>query len=272
MKIRVLLSASLFLMLFSVKGLAQDKNCDVKQLQAETYDFALKNLDSIKKYVKSAQVTAAFELSEKGEVKNIDYYLAYGAKEQKKVKVWKGLETFVKEIFSRCTESHFYNGRDQVIKADFGIPLVKEEITKAKKALEGTQGYTAPGTGLTDVAKNSKYTIEVKSLTVGKKTNEPLVKEGVLDFDRSKMIRLSEIFHIAFDIVKPSGSKTTYVTYKLYERVDNKGRIITSEQWRPVVNGKVNLSVKGIRDTHPGVQHIKVGEEFDFDIQITFHN
>jgi len=270
MKIRILLSASLFLMLFSVKGLAQDKNCDVKQLQAETYDFALKNLDSIKKYVKSSQITVAFEMTETGVVKNIDYYLAYGAKEQKKVKVWKGLEAFVKETFSRCPESHFYNGREQVVKADFAIPLVKEDIAKAKKNLEGSDGYTAPGTGLTDVPKNSKYTIEVKSLTVGKKTNEALVKDGTLDYDRSKMIRLSEIFHIAFDVVKPDGSKTTYVKYKLYERVDNKGRIITSEQWRPVVNGKVNLSVKGIRDTHPGVQHIKVGEEFDFDILITF--
>jgi hypothetical protein len=272
MKLRLLLSASLFMMLFSVKSFAQDKNCDVKQLQAETYDFTLKNLDSIKKYVKSAQITAAFEMTEKGEVKNIDYYLAYGAKEQKKVKVWKGLETFVKETFSRCTDSHFYNGREQVLKADFSIPLSKEEIIKAKNTLEATPGYTAPGYGLRDVPKDSKYTLEIKSFAVGQKTNEPLIKEGTMDYDRSKMIRLSEIFHMAFDVVKPEGSKTTYVKYKLYERVDNKGRIITSEEWRPVVDGKANLSVKGIRDTYPGVQHMKVGEEFDFDIQITFHN
>ena len=151
--------ASVFLMLFSAKVHAQDKNCDVKQLQAETYDFALSNLDSIKKYVKSAEITAAFAFSERGDVKNIDYYLSYGAKEQKKIKVWQGLETFVKEIFSRCPNSHFYNTQEQVLKAEFAIPLTKEEITRAKKNLEKEANYTPPGKGLKDVAKDSKYTL-----------------------------------------------------------------------------------------------------------------
>jgi len=101
---------------------------------------------------------------------------------------------------------------------------------------------------------------------------EPLVKEGVMDYDRSKMVKLSNLFSIAFDVVKPEGSKTTYIKYKLYEKVDNRARIVTSEEWRPVVNGRVNLSVKGIRDAYPGVFHIKEGEEFEFDIQIVFHS
>jgi len=272
MKIRLLLSASLFLMFFSIKSMAQDKNCDVRQLQAGTYDFALSNLDSITKYVKSAQITAAFELSEKGEVKSIDYYLAYGAKEQKKIKIWKGLETFVQESFSRCPDSHFYNGSEQVVKASFEIPLSKDGITKAKKALEKSQGYIAEGTKSKDVPKDSKYKLEIKNFVVGKKTLEPFEKEGAMDYDRSKMVKLSDIFSMAFDVVKPEGSKTTYITYKVYEKVDNKARVVTSELWRPVVDGKVTLSVKGIRDSYPGVKHIKEGEEFDFNIQISFHN
>lgn len=270
MKIRLLLSTSLFLILFSVKSFAQVNNCDVRQLKVETYDFALKNLDSLKAYTKNPLVTVSLEFSEKGDIKNIDYYTAYADKNQKKVKVWKNLETFVKESFSHCPDSHFYNGREQVLTAVFALPLMKEELTKAKKEVESGADYIPFGEGQKDIDKNSKYTLEVKNFTVGKKTNEPLTKEGVLDYNRSKMVKLSDIFHIAFELEKVG--KITYLKYKLYERVDNKGVIITSENWRPVVNGKVNLSVKGIRDTHPGVKHVKEGEEFDFDIQIAFHS
>ncbi len=269
MKIRLLLSASLFLMLLSVKSFAQQNNCDVRQLQVGTYDFTLKNLDSIKAYTKSPLITASLEFSEKGELKNINYYTAYAEKDQKKVKVWKALETFVKESFSHCPDSHFYNEREQVLTAVFALPLVKEELTKAKKQVESGADYIPFGTGQKDIDKNSKYTLEIKSFKIGKKTNEPLTKEGALDYNRSKMVKLSDVFHIAFELEKVG--KITYLKYKLYERVDNKGVIITTENWRPVVNGKVNLSVKGIRDTHPGVKHVKVGEEFDFDISITFH-
>ena len=270
MKIRLLLSASL-LLLFSATGLAQENNCDVRQLQVSTYDFVLKNLDSIKKYTpKKDLITASLELTEKGKVKKISYYSAYGAKGQKEVKIWKGLETFVKESFSRCPESHFYNGRNQVVQAVFPLPLVKENITKAKKEVEAGANYIAAGTGQADVARDSKFTVDLKSFAVGKKTIEPIKKEGTMDAFRSKMVRLSDIFTIAFDVVKVSGSKTNYLKYTVYERVDNKSQTVTSEGWRPIVNGKVNLSVKGIRDTHEGVKHIKVGEEFDFDIDISF--
>ena len=278
MKIRLLLSASL-LLLFSVKGLAQENNCDVRQLQVGTYDFVLANLDSIKKYTPNKDlITASFELTETGKIKKIGYYSAFGAKDEKEVKVWKGLETFVKETFSRCPDSHFYNGRDQVVKAVLPLPLVKDAIAKAKKEVEAGANYIAAGAGKTDVPADSKFTVAVKSFTIKSSRGgipynikmEPVTKEGKMNAFRSKMVRLSDIFTIAFDVVKVPGSKTNYLKYTVYETVDNRSRAVTSELWRPVVNNKVSLSVKGIKDTHEGVKDIKVGEEFDFDIDISF--
>jgi hypothetical protein len=276
MKIRLLLSAVL-LLIFSVKGLAQENNCDVRQLQVGTYDFVLKNLDSIKKHTpKTDLITTALELTADGKITKVGYYTDYGKKEQKEVKIWKGLETFVKENFSRCPDSHFYNGREHVLQAVFPLPLVKEKITKAKKEVEAGANYIAAGTGKTDVPRDSKFTVAVKSFTIKSSragmpnniTMEPVTKEGTMEYFRSKMVKLSDVFFIAFDVVKAGGNN--YLKYTVYERVDNKSRTLTKEGWRPIVNNKVNLSVKGIRDSHPGVKHINEGEEFDFDIDIAF--
>ena len=82
------------------------------------------------------------------------------------------------------------------------------------------------------------------------------------------MVRLSDIFSIAFDVVKEG--KNNYLKYTLYERVDNKSQTVTKEGWRPIINNKVTLSVKGIRDSHPGVRHINEGEEFEMNFEISF--
>jgi len=269
MKITRLLQLSFLLVLSSIKGLAQENNCNVKQLQVNTYDFVLTNLDSIKKYssVKD-KVTAKLEFTPTGAITTAEYFTAYGDKGQKQVKIWEGLEKFIKNNFSLCPESHFYNGREQVLNTVFEIPFTKEAVLKAKKDIENTEDYVVFGTGKKEISDYNKYTLDIKSLTVGKKVLEPLVKEGTLDYRRSKMIQLSELFFMAFEVVK--SGKTNYLKYKLYEKVDHKGRIITTENWRPIINGKTILSVKGIRDTHEGVKHIVVGEEFDFDIEITF--
>ena len=66
--------------IFSFKGFGQNKTCDIKQLQVITYDFAVKNLDSIKKYSATKdKVTAVLEFTEKGSVSKTSYYTAYGA-------------------------------------------------------------------------------------------------------------------------------------------------------------------------------------------------
>ncbi|MHA3787633.1 hypothetical protein ACX0HA_05420 [Flavobacterium hauense] len=278
MRIRLLLSASL-LLLFSATGLAQDKenNCDVKQLHVSTYDFVLKNLDSIKKHTPKAElITAELELTENGRLTKVGYYTAFGKKEQKEIKVWKGLETFVKENFSRCPDSHFYNGREHVLNAILPLPLVKADITKAKKQVESGADYIAAGTGKTEIPADSKFTVSVKSLTIKSSrgglpyniTMDPVTKDGKMDYYKSKMVKLSDVFSIGFDVVK--AGKNNYLKYTFYERVDGKSYSLTKESWRPIVNNKVNLQVKGIRDDHPGVRHITAGEEFDFDIQITF--
>lgn len=266
-------------MFFSVKGLAQEKenNCDVRQLQTETYDFVLKNLDSIKKYTPKAElITASLELTENGKISKIEYFTSFGKKEQKTVKIWKGLETFVKETFSRCPDSHFYNAKDFVTTAAIPLPLVKENIEKAKKEVESAEGYIAPGARQKEVLPDSKFKVAVKSFVIKSSrgglpydiTIEPVTKEGVMDSFRSKMVKLSDAYTIAFDVVNLKGF--SYLKYTLYQKVDNKSRTITSELWRPIVNNKVNLSVKGIRDSHPGVKHINPGEVFEFDIDISF--
>lgn len=269
MKITQLLSVSFLLLFVSVKGFSQENNCNVKQLQVNAYDFVLKNLDSIKKYsaVKD-KVTAELEFTEKGALTKSVYYILYGDKGQKEVKIWKGLEKYIKNTFSLCPESHLYNGQDQVLSTVFEIPFTKEAVAKAKQDIEIVPGYVAFGTGKTEIPFDSNYTLDVKSFKVGKKIVEPLVKEGTMDYDRSKAIKMTEVFYIAFDVVK--SGKLNYLKYTIYQNVDHIGRIVTSENWRPIINKKVNLSVKGIRDAYPGVRHITPGEAFEFDIDITF--
>lgn len=150
----------------------------------------------------------------------------------------------------------------------FEIPFSKEAVLKAKQQIETAEGYVAFGTGKSDIPVDSKYTLDVKKFSVGKKVMDSIVKDGTMNYDRSELIKMSDKFFIAFDVVK--AGKTNYLKYTVYERVDHKGRTITAENWRPIINKKVNLSVKGIRDAYPGVRHIVPGEEFDFDIEITF--
>ncbi|PZR14573.1 MAG: hypothetical protein DI539_18840 [Flavobacterium psychrophilum] len=271
MKLHLLLSASLFI--FFSKGLAQEKNCDVRQLQVSTYNFVLKNLDSIKKYTpKEGEITAVLDVTEAGAITKTGYFTAYGKKEQKEVKVWKGLETFVKDNFSRCPGSHFYNATAHLLQEVIPLPLTRDGITKAKKEVESAAGYIAEGTGKSDIPLNSKFKVEVKNFNVGifrfHQTIEPVIKEGTMDAYRSKLVRLNDVFSIAFDVVKEG--KDNYLKYTLYERVDNKSQTVTKEGWRPIVNNKVVLSIKGVRDSHPGVRHINEGEEFEFNCEISF--
>lgn len=270
MKIKQLFATSLLVLLCIVKGSAQENNCDVRQLQVGTYEFVLKNLDSIKKYTPKELITASLEFSEKGELKKTTYYTAYDSPEKKEVKLWKGLEDHIRSSFSLCPDSHFYNNREQVLGTTFKIPLVKENITKAINEVEKGANYIKAGTGQTDISQNSKYIFNLKKIRVGDKVVENFKKEGELDYFRSKMFKLNDNFHFAFEVVKVPGSKTNYVRYKLFEAVNYKGVMVTSEGWRPIVNGKLNLSVTGKRDRHEKVKNVNFEETFDIEVDITF--
>lgn len=270
MRIKQLLVTSFFLLLCTVKGFSQEYNCDIKQLKVNTYQFVTKNLDSIKKHTPNEIITAVLEFGEKGELKKSIFYAAYGEKAQKEVKVWKGLAEYVKTSFSLCPDSHFYDNRDYVLNTTFKIPLVKAVLAKTIKQVEAEPGYVAAGTGQKDIPKDSKYILDIKKLVIGKRVVEPLKKEGSMDSYNSKMIKLTDLFHIAFEIVKVPGNKTNYIKYKLYEKVSHKGVIITSEGWRPIVDGKASISVTGKRDTQEGVKKVDFNEVFDLEMTISF--
>lgn len=270
MRIKQLLVTSLFLLLCTVKGFSQEYNCDVRQLKVNAYKFVAKNLDSIKKHTPNEIITAVLEFGEKGELKKTGFYSAYGEKAQKEVKVWKGLSEYMKESFSLCPDSHFYNNRDYVLNTTFKVPLVKAVLAKTIKQAEAEPGYIAAGTGQKDIPKDSKYTLDIKKLTVGKRVVEPIKKEGSMDAYNSKMVKLTDLFHIAFEIIKVPGNKTNYIKYKLYEKAGHKGVIITSEGWRPIVDGKATISVTGKRDTHEDVKKVDFNEVFDLEMIISF--
>lgn len=270
MKIKQVFATSLLVLLCTVKGLAQENNCDVRQLQVSTYEFVLKNLDSIKKYTSNEFVTASLEFSEKGELKKTVYYTAYDSKERKEVKLWKGLEDYIKSNFSLCPDSHFYNNREQVLGTVFTIPLVNKNITEAIKEIESGTNYIKADTGQVDVPKNSKYTFDLKNMRVGEKIIEPFKKEGQLDYFRSKLFKINDKFHFAFEIIKIPGNKTNYIHYKLFEAVSHKAVMVTTEGWRPIVNKKLHLSVTGKRDRHEGVKDVDFEETFDFEVDIIF--
>lgn len=270
MKIKQLFATSFLVLLCTMKGLAQENNCDVRQLQVSTYEFVLKNLDSIKKHTPKELITASLEFSEKGELKKTTYYTGYDSAEKKEVKLWKGLEDHIRSSFSLCPDSHFYNNREQVLGTVFKIPLVKENVTKAIKEVETGVNYIKAGTGQTDIPKNSQYTFNLKKIRVGDKVVENFKKEGQLEHFRSKLFKLNDNFHFAFEVIKVPGTKTNYIHYKLFEAVNYKGVMVTSEGWRPIVNGKLNLSVTGKRDMHEGVKDVNFEETFDIEVDITF--
>lgn len=270
MRIKQLLATSFFLLLCTVKGFSQEYNCDVRQLKVNAYQFVEKNLDSIKKYTPNELITVALEFGDKGELKKAGFFTAYGEKTQKEVKVWKGLTEYVKSSFSLCPESHFYDNRNYVLSTTIKLPLVKTVLEKTIKQAEAEPGYIAAGAGQKDIPKDSKYTLDIKKLVIGERIVEPLKKEGNMDSYNSKMMKLTDLFHIAFDVIKVPGNKTNYLKYTLYEKVGRKGIIITSEGWRPIVDGKASISVTGKRDTHEGVKDVNFNEVFDLEMDIIF--
>jgi hypothetical protein len=262
MKIRRLLIAGLLFMAFAHISYSQEFNCDVRQIKLQAYEFVLKNLDSVKKKSPQELIMVAADVSENGVLQKI----TYRTKDKKEAKVWKGLSDFIATLFGFCPSSHFYDDTAQVDNDTFTIPLVKETLEKAIAQIKAEPGYRVPGSGFIDIPRNAKYVLDLKKLIVSKNGLAPMQLTGTMDVYTSGKVKLSPEYYLVFRVDKKSDSKTTYLSYKIIEVINYKATVVTKESWRPLINGKVHLSVTGHRDTEGDVNPEKDLFEIEADI------
>lgn len=254
-------------LLYTAIGFGQKYNCDIKQIELEAYEFALINLDSIKKHTPQSQIGVSVQTAISGSLEKL-VYIVEDKEGKKEVKVWKGLEENMKGLFSRCPDSPFYNAAAQVTKTAFVLPLEKEKLKEAIKGIRTAPGYIAPGTGHKALGADAKYTIDIKKLMVSQKGIEPAQVSGELKDYTSGMVKVTDKIYLVLTIDTKSDPKVTYLAYKVIENINFNGVVVTKETKRPLVNGKAHLTVTGERLA--GRKPEPKDKGFDIEMDITF--
>ena len=255
------------LVLASAFGYSQKYNCDTRQIELEAYEYTLANLDSIKKHTPQPQVAVTAQVTITGELEKLTYTVE-DKKGKKDAKIWKGLDDTLKNLFSLCQDSPFYNATAQVTKTAFILPLEKEKLQLAINGIKTMPGYAVPGTGYKALSENAKYTIDIKKLLVSLSGIAPTQVTGELKEYTSGMIKVTDEFYVVLTIDTKSDPNVTYLAYKVIEARNYKGVLITKETKRPLVNGKAHLSVTGER-LQNGVPEPQ-DSRFDIEMDITF--
>lgn len=234
-------------LLVTAFGYSQKYNCDVREAQLGVYEFALQNLDSIKKHTSVPSLTLYTELP-KGGAKKLTWYKAYGTKDQKEIKPWGKLDDQARVLFSLCPDSYFYGEGEQILKGGFTLTLdegiLKEKIAEKTSA----PGRIVPGTLYENVAENASYTLDLKQLTISGSGMGGKHLSGTMKGYSSGILELSPEFHIVFKLDTTSDPKTVYLSYKFIETINYKAVVITEEKRRPLVNGGAYVKVSGVRE------------------------
>lgn len=260
MKLLYILIGSIF---FGTTCYAQN-NCDIRQVKINILEFVLTNNDSVKKYTIGEYINARFEMSENGILHKSQFYIA---NQNDTVAVWNSLRDFTNEVFSYCPGSHFYNDTEQLETATLKIPLGRQALQASITALKNEPGYISPGAGYREIPKNSTFTIDVRELIVAKTGNKPQKVTAKLNGFKSGMVQVAPQYYFVFRVVHQPENKSVYLAYKLFEVIDYKGRLVTRESWRPIINGKAAITVSGHRDVEAAVTP---EDTFTFDILVSF--
>lgn len=134
---------------------SQTKKCSIHNIQLDTYEFVLNNLNLINKTFEDKnsliQVSVDFEeysleheeKKDYAEIKNIDYYLvspenSYSGENKEKVKVYAKLDKFIVDKITNCIEDSNYFKEQLYSNLTFRIPLNEKNIGIAIKQVEST--------------------------------------------------------------------------------------------------------------------------------------
>ena len=265
MTIKHFFTAVLCSMLYTAQ--AQDNNCNVLQAQLDIYDFVLKNLDSIQKHTKASLMVASVEVGDSGDFKKVTYYTGFNTKNQKEVKVWRGLSDNIKTVFSRCPGSHFHDGETFVNKTDMQLPLMKETVATAIKKLKADPAYV-PLENFSTLPENSKYKVNIRQLSISGEAVAARELTGTMKKFNSEIQRIDEKFHIIFKIDKIPGHSGDYLLYKIFD-AENPSRpnVVMQEKWRPILNNKVHVVASGERDAGKNSKPGKFNLVIDFTFE-----
>jgi len=123
--------------LLSTTVLSQSKNCNMAQIQLDTYDFATSKLEMIQKGFSNldALIQVSVDIKDK-KVKKITYYLilpenSYSGVNKKEITVWEGLDKFVSEKVNSCLNESSDSDLQYTTMMVFRIPLSQENIQMA---------------------------------------------------------------------------------------------------------------------------------------------
>ena len=141
--------------IFSNLIFSQTEKCSIQEIQLETYEFVLNNLNRVNKKFENKEslieVSIDFkkhtpeqeETKDYAEIKNTDYYLispenSYSGENKEKVKVYSKLENYIIKKINSCIENssefkeHLYGN------IKFRIPLNKTNIGIAIEQVKST--------------------------------------------------------------------------------------------------------------------------------------
>ncbi len=145
----------IFIITFSNLIYSQSEKCSIQEIQLDTYEFVLNNLNRINKKFENKEslieVSIDFKkYSEKqyeeknyAEIKNINYYLispenSYSGENKMEVKIYSKLNNHIIKIINNCIENssefkgHLYEN------ITFRIPLNETNIGKAIEQVNST--------------------------------------------------------------------------------------------------------------------------------------
>ncbi|MGJ8551257.1 hypothetical protein [Winogradskyella wichelsiae] len=141
--------------IFSNLIFCQTEKCSVQEIQLETYEFVLNNLNRINKKFENKESLIEVSIDFKkhtpeqevtkdyAEIKNIDYYLvspenSYSGENKEKIKVYSKLDKLVVDKINNCISNstefkeHLYGN------ITFRIPLNKKNIGIAIEQVKST--------------------------------------------------------------------------------------------------------------------------------------
>lgn len=134
---------------------SQTEKCNIQEIQLETYEFVLNNLNRVNKKFENKEslieVTINFKKRtaeqdynrDYAEIENVDYYLilpenSYSGENKRKIKIYSKLDNYILKKINNCIENssefkeHLY---DNIV---FRIPLNETNIRKAIEQVNST--------------------------------------------------------------------------------------------------------------------------------------
>ncbi|MCL9807642.1 hypothetical protein NAT51_19120 [Flavobacterium amniphilum] len=233
---------------------SQIYNCSVHENQLKIYDFALTNLNTIKKHTKSDLIIVSIDFNDKSSLlENIRYYqypkdYTEGEIDEKySITVWNELDLFIRKSFEFCPRSNFEDEHSEYTRIRFGLPLVKENIAEAIGNVTKNLSEIKQLQISNEINENTNFTLTVNNLKINRekpiKLAHPIV--GKLNIYQSDIVKISDNYFLIFKVLKTSELNKNlpvfYFEYKLFYVHQGKTSLVSKGAHQTILNKHVEI-------------------------------